>query len=182
MPHSVLTDHLREYLRGDKMLEGSDERSARGKIRERTEVGISDLSLIFEELEERDRNELTDFYPEPMDGEPIGDAPREYESFQGQLTRMIAFALQCADDIGMSAAQILEYAIQHYLQHRKEIESASVQVSIDIDSVRYTEDINQDFPTANDDQPEVPAPVIGFFRDSLSEDAGFESQIHQQED
>ena len=177
MPHSVLTDRLREYLRGDKELQGGDERSARGKIRERTTAGISDLALIFEEMKENDRKKLTDFYPEPTDGEPIGDAPLEYGSFQGELVRLIAFALQCADEMGMSASHVLEYAIQHYLQHRQEIDSANVQIDIRIDPVEYADNFKQD---ANDeDLPDYPAPVVGFFRDSLSGDSENQFQIRQ---
>jgi hypothetical protein len=168
MANSVLTNHLREYLQGDEELEGNQERSARGDIRERTKAGITDLALIFEELEENDRKNLTDFYPEPIDGEPIGDAPFEYGSFQGALTRVIAFALQCADDMGMSASQILEYALQHYLQHRQEIDSANVKVDIQIDPVEYTNDFEQD---ADGDLPDYPGPVVGFFRESFSDDS-----------
>lgn len=176
MPHSVLTDRLREYLRGDKKLEGTNERSARGDIRERTKAGISDLALIFEELEENDREKLTDFYPEKAieryDGGLMAESALEQEGTYAQLERTIAFFLQVADDMGMSATQVLEYALQHYIQHRQEIDSANVEVDIQIDPVEYTNDFKQE---ADGDLPDYPAPVVGFFRESFSDDSEIQS-------
>lgn len=95
-PHAMLTQDQREFLRrtlrGEEVYEGTNagqqRYQMRNRIRERVRASICDFSLLFEALDERDRDHI--FNPGAT-GEPI----EEFEAFENGVIDTIAFLYLC---------------------------------------------------------------------------------------
>jgi hypothetical protein len=123
---AILTPDQREYLR-DKPTEISkaNERVKRGRIRERIKAGIGDFEIVFNHLETRDREQLTDFdHESKFTTADRGEELRDSQIFAEGLMSMVAFASQCADEMGID----LEDLFQASLQRMPQIDSVDVTV------------------------------------------------------
>ncbi|QZY00521.1 hypothetical protein [Halobaculum rubrum] len=123
---SILTPDQREYLR-DKPSEISkaNERVKRGRIRERIKAGIGDFDIVFNHLEARDREQLTDFdHESEFTTADREEELRDSQIFAEGLMSMVAFASQCADDMGIE----VEDLFQASLQRMPQIDSVDVTV------------------------------------------------------
>lgn len=67
----ILTKNDREYLLGERELEGQDERNARYRIRQRIVQALADLVLIFRELDLDDMDQIANHEQVNVDNTPV---------------------------------------------------------------------------------------------------------------
>ena len=164
-PQGVLTQREREYLAGESDIEpkSDDERKIRQQIRDRVREGILDFRILFDHLEERDRNMIfsaevdtdtvpDEFYRRSSSG-PSDIPPRELETVEtgwvgGASTHMIGFIFQHYDN-HRAIENKIEDALQNAIYHRgfdSEVEvSINVDITEDLDSIESR--LEQEGPT-----------------------------------
>lgn len=134
IPDSLLTNTQRRYLQGNADELSSDaERMKRSRIRKRIRAGIEDFDIVFKYLEDRDREQITEFnhrlelIPEANQEDELHDS----QVFAEGLMSMVAFAAQCAEDMGVKPESLFEASLHRYAERTPEIDAMEIDVSVD---------------------------------------------------
>lgn len=153
-PASILTGSQREYVRGEN--EPSNERVYKGRIRDRIESGLSDLSLLFREYDSNEIRETFSGYAPTVSthDDAKGETPSSHHAKLWD-TGVIAFLIEALNESGeqilpqLADEDIEQPALKEF---RKSVESgvefyledksyyADVDVSIEINNIEHTEE------------------------------------------
>jgi len=135
---SLLTKKQRSYLQNGPDGSTDDaERMMRSRIRSRLRAGVEDFSIVFDHLDPDDRVQLTDFdsRSELVSDDVRKEELRDSRAFAEGLMSMIAFAIRCADDMGVEPEGLFQASLQRYAERIPEIDSVDVEVAISRQSV-----------------------------------------------
>jgi len=138
-PDSLLTDTQRRYLQGTAdELSPDAERMKRSRIRNRIRAGIEDFDIVFNHLEARDRDPLTDFghRSDLASDDEQNEELQDSQAFAEGLMSMVAFAAQCADDMERVEPELLfEASLNRYAERTPAVDTVDIEVTISRQSV-----------------------------------------------
>jgi hypothetical protein len=125
----LLTERQRDFLRGGDA-GGSNPRTIRQQIRERIQVGMEDLALLFNEIEQRDLEQLASADVQQFDDE-----------FADSYTESIAFFIRMALVNSVPVSPLLQDSVYH--GYKKESPSQIPIVNLHIESKNSEELLQQ---------------------------------------